>query len=73
MCARVGGANTTLFLAAHFAKRNTKFGGGEKKLESGSGGGEIRTHDTLSGMTVFKTVAFNRSATPPNYFSVPSS
>lgn len=29
------------------------------------GGGEIRTHDTLSDMTVFKTVAFNRSATPP--------
>ena len=33
MCARVGGANTTpyiLILAAHFAKRNTKFGGGGK-------------------------------------------
>ena len=29
------------------------------------GGGEIRTHDTLSDMTVFKTVAFNHSATPP--------
>ena len=29
------------------------------------GGGEIRTHDTLPGMTVFKTVAFSRSATPP--------
>ncbi|MBU2010406.1 hypothetical protein KKG37_02885, partial [Patescibacteria group bacterium] len=28
---RVGGANTTSsFSAAHFAKRNTKFGGGEK-------------------------------------------
>src|SRR3989338_4062458 len=32
VCARVGGANTTpLFLAAHFAKRNTKFGGGGKR------------------------------------------
>jgi hypothetical protein len=30
VCARVGGANTTpLFLAVHFAKQNTKFGGGE--------------------------------------------
>ena len=29
------------------------------------GGGGIRTHDTVSGMTVFKTVAFNHSATPP--------
>jgi len=36
----VGGANTTLFLAAHFAKRNTKFGGGGKKLESESEGGQ---------------------------------
>ncbi len=35
MCARVGGANTTPFLAAHFAKRNTKFGGGES--EGGAG------------------------------------
>ena len=32
VCARVGGANTTpLFLAAHFAKKNTKFGGGGKR------------------------------------------
>src|SRR3989344_3656476 len=31
VCARKGGANTTpYFLAAHFAKRNTKFGGGGK-------------------------------------------
>ena len=29
VCARAGGANTTpLFSVAHFAKRNTKFGGG---------------------------------------------
>ena len=31
VCARVGGANTTSILAAHFAKRNTKFGGGGKR------------------------------------------
>ena len=30
-----------------------------------SGGGEIRTHDTVSGMIVFKTIAFSLSATPP--------
>jgi hypothetical protein len=36
VCARAGGANTTpLFLAAHFAKQNTKFGGGES--EGGAG------------------------------------
>ena len=39
MCARVGGANTTYLSASHFAKRNTKFGGG-KKLESESEGGQ---------------------------------
>jgi hypothetical protein len=36
VCAREGGANTTpYFSAAHFAKRNTKFGGGES--EGGAG------------------------------------
>jgi hypothetical protein len=29
------------------------------------GPGEIRTHETLSGLPVFKTGAFNRSATGP--------
>jgi hypothetical protein len=29
------------------------------------GGGEIRTHETLASLPVFKTGAFNRSATPP--------
>src|SRR5262249_15985839 len=28
-------------------------------------GGGIRTPETLAGLTVFKTAAFNRSATPP--------
>jgi hypothetical protein len=39
---------------------------------SSGGGGEIRTHDTVSRMTVFKTVAFNHSATPPPEEKVPS-
>src|SRR6476661_5540403 len=38
-----------------------------------NGGGEIRTHETLAGLPVFKTGAFGRSATPPDiilsYFS----
>ena len=29
------------------------------------GGGEIRTHDTVSRIAVFETAAFNHSATPP--------
>jgi hypothetical protein len=29
------------------------------------GGGEIRTHGRIASTTVFKTAAFNRSATPP--------
>ena len=33
-------------------------------LDSGGGGG-IRTHETLSRLPVFKTGAFNHSATPP--------
>ena len=31
------------------------------------GGGEIRTHGTISSTAVFKTAALNRSATPPTY------
>lgn len=34
-------------------------------LGSGGGGGEIRTHGTLAGTTVFETVAIDHSATPP--------
>ena len=34
------GARATSSLAAYFAKRNTKFGGGGKKLESESEGGQ---------------------------------
>ena len=36
--ARVGGANTTSFLAAHFAKRNTKNCDGEKRSDESEGG-----------------------------------
>jgi hypothetical protein len=31
-----------------------------------NGWGEIRTHDTVSGMPVFETGAFNHSATHPS-------
>ena len=34
------------------------------------GGGEIRTHGTFSGTTVFKTAALNLSATPPPYAGI---
>ena len=30
------------------------------------GGGEIRTHDPVTRVTVFKTVALDHSATPPS-------
>jgi hypothetical protein len=36
----------------------------EGHQKSGGGGG-IRTPETLSGLTVFKTAGFNRSPTPP--------
>ena len=35
-----------------------------RRLVSG-GRGEIRTHETLAGLTVFKTVAIDHSATLP--------
>lgn len=35
------------------------------KNNCNGGGGGIRTHETLSGLLVFKTSAFNHSATPP--------
>jgi hypothetical protein len=37
--------------------------------EKSGGEGEIRTHETREGLTVFKTVAINRSATSPIGFS----
>ena len=39
-------------------------------LQTG-GGSEIRTHDTLSDITVFKTVPFNHSGTPPIHQTIP--
>ncbi len=38
--------------------------------DSVTGGGGIRTPETLSRLTVFKTVAFSRSATPPDMFDL---
>src|SRR5208282_4255584 len=35
-------------------------------LREAGGGGGIRTPETLSGLTVFKTAGFNRSPTPPS-------
>ena len=35
------------------------------RARSVGGGGGIRTHGTLAGPTVFKTVTLNRSDTPP--------
>ena len=39
----------------------------QAKYVSYSGVGEIRTHGTLTGSAVFKTAAFNHSATTPGY------
>ena len=36
-----------------------------KNIYFNGGGGEIRTHGRVAPTTIFKTVAFNRSATPP--------
>ena len=35
------------------------------KFGQSGGGGGIRTPETLSSLTVFKTAGFNRSPTPP--------
>ena len=32
------------------------------------GGGGIRTHETLAGLIVFKTIALDRYATPPHTY-----
>ena len=37
-----------------------------RKLKTGGGGG-IRTHERLAPLPIFKTGAFNRSATPPSF------
>ena len=37
----------------------------KKEAKSDGGGGEIRTHGRVTPTTIFKTVALNRSATPP--------
>ena len=38
------------------------------KIKEYGGGGGIRTHGRLSPTSVFKTGAFNHSATPPTKF-----
>src|SRR3989338_4045863 len=48
VCARAGGANTTSFLAVHFAKRNTKNCGGEKRSGESEGGQKILPPHTPS-------------------------
>jgi hypothetical protein len=45
-------------------ERSVKDLSGPYILSSGGGGG-IRTPEALSSLTVFKTAAFNHSATPP--------
>ena len=47
------------------SERSVKDVSGLYNLFNGGGGG-IRTPETLSGLTVFKTAAFNHSATPPH-------
>jgi hypothetical protein len=36
------------------------------------GSGEIRTHERLTPSAVFKTAAFNHSATLPDFFIIPN-
>ena len=47
-----------------FLVRSVTYVSGSDKNRTGGGGG-IRTPETLSGLTVFKTAGFNRSPTPP--------
>ena len=42
----------------------------EKEYQENGGWGGIRTHETLSRLPVFKTGAFNRSATHPHAFQL---
>jgi hypothetical protein len=42
-----------------------------RQTESTGGEGEIRTHEPREGLPVFKTGAFNRSATSPTARAVP--
>jgi hypothetical protein len=47
--------------------------GATERLSLASGGGGIRTHEAAGrGLPVFKTGAFNRSATPPGSSVVPN-
>src|SRR5688572_5358439 len=52
--------------------KQEKRGGGNSGMDAGGaasgggGGGRIRTHENLAALLVFKTSAFNHSATPPS-------
>jgi len=48
------------------ARGGASAGPAREKPRSRSGAGGIRTHETLTGLPVFKTGAFSRSATAPN-------
>jgi hypothetical protein len=48
------------------SRKPRSMAGALKTVLSDGGGGGIRTPETLSGLTVFKTAAFNHSATPPH-------
>ncbi len=50
----------------HIISKNTKTHTCGMGLSIFGGGGGIRTHDGRETMPVFKTGAFNRSATPPS-------
>src|SRR5579872_4532621 len=52
--------------------RTVTYVSGPDPLKTGGGGG-IRTPETLSGLTVFKTAGFNRSPTPPSLIITASS
>src|ERR1043165_932030 len=60
-------ASAVVALAAASRHRSASLGARRHPLAEHSGGwGGIRTHETLAGLPVFKTGAFNRSATHPS-------
>ena len=62
VCAREGGANTTSFLAAHFAKRNTKNCGGGKRSGESEGGQKFLPPNPLPFCPPERLVSAARSA-----------
>ena len=69
---RDGGVWFGRLRVALFELRGLRSGGlGEHRQMRCGGGGGIRTHEGREPLTVFKTVAFNHSATPPVTILVP--